>query len=412
MSGQGDEGPGEALRRRRTARGVGLGDLARRAGVSKASLVDWEGGRYRPPGPALDRLLSELGVEARERAGLLARADPRDARIRLAHMPWGAPVDMGQVLRALRLRKGASQSDAARAAGVRQGTLAKWESGDAAPSDEALGRAFAILGATPEETAALDRAVRGERRESEDVEARIARIVHEQPVVLRDVLLLGMEADLWWEATRDPAGDALLCRVVAVRAQQSLIRGAPHEIGGRLRRAIRLARSSDEPDRATPAVYAANWVRQRVPGRAAEAAHSLGRWAARVRDPAYRDWLVASQGLALVRAGATDEGVGIIEGLVRAAGEATWESRHYQKDLVEAWLIAGRPERAREVLDAMDGGPCETTAAKVAAALGEEPSPAVMESLRAAPDWLGRHEADRIERLVAQVRRGRVARLD
>ena len=153
-------------------------------------------------------------------------------------------------------------------------------------------------------------------------------------------------------------------------------------------------------------------MRQRAPGGAAEAARSLGTWRGRVRDPARRDWLSAAQGLALVRAGETRAGIELLEELVRGAGEGTWERLHYRTDLVEAWLIAGAPERAQEALGAMGDAADETAAAKVAAALGQEPSPDVMARLRAAPDWLGREEAARIERLWAQARRGVPPRLD
>ena len=394
------------MRRLRQARGLSLGEFAGRAGVSKASLQDWETGRYVPPVAALDRLLEALGADARTQAWLLAGVGTPGARALLSHTQWGAPVDLGQVLRAMRLRRGRVQADVAQAVGVRQGTLAKWEGGDALPADEPLGRLLAALSATPEETDALRMAMHGPSTRETDVEARIAGIAHNQPVALRDVLLIGLEAELWGRAMREPAADSALARTMAVRAQQAIVRGAWLEIVPHARRAVRLGRATGEADSVAAALYAANWVRQRTPGGAPAAARSLARWAERMRSPDLRNWLVSSQGLALVRAGEIAQGVAVLEAQWGNADAGSWPWRFYGEDLIEAWLLAGEPEGAERVLDALGTNATDVAAAKVAAASGKAPPPELLARLRAQPDQIGRDEAVRIERLLARVRRG------
>ena len=402
---------GGEVRRLREARGLRPAELARRAGVSPASLRDWEIGRHRPGAAALERLLLALGADARTRAEALARIDAPEARVALAHTPWGAPVDLGEVLRAMRRRAGTAQADVARAVGVRQGTLAKWEGGGATPAEETLDRLFAALRATPEETAALHAVRHGPAAPLDDPLERLRVATYERPVALRDVLLLGLEAELWSRAMREPALDAPLAQAMATRAQQALIRGAWSEIEPHARRAARLAPLVGDLDVLGPALYARNWVRQRRAGGARVAARSLGRWADRMRAPLNRTWLTGAGALALVRAGETEAGVRVVRALLDEAAPGTRDRAYHGEDLVEAWLLAGEPERAAETLEGLGGDASPLAAAKVAAARGETPPPGFLAGLRAGDDVLGRIEADRIERLAAAVRRGRPARL-
>lgn len=390
---------------------MSLGDLAHTALLPKSSLRDWESGRYVPPAGALDRLLRALNADARTRTRLIAWVGSPEAQTMLAHTPWGASVDAGEVLRAMRHRAGSTQADLARTVDVRQGTLAKWEAGDSIPDEETAARLLMALRATPEEVAAL-RAARHEPSPSiGDPFDRVSVIAYERPVPLREVLLLGLEAELWRGAMLQPSLDSALAAVVSVRAQQALIRGAWNEIAPHARRAVRLARQAGDIQVLAPALYAWHWNRQRQVGGATKAALSLDGWAARMRDPLSLDWLTAAGALAWVRAGEIGEGVRVLRTLLEGEGVGTASRAYYGEDLIEAWLLAGEPERAAEESEALGPDASPLAAAKVGVAAGESPPPELLGRLRASSDALHRFEADRIERLAAQVRRGRTPRL-
>ena len=401
------------MRRLRQSRGLSLGETARKAGISKASLRDWESDRHAPPASALESALIALDADSRTVARLLVQTGSRGAREILSHSPWGAPVDLGQVLRAMRGRHGGAQADVARAIGVRQSTLAKWEAGDARPAPETLERTLALLNATPEEADALRRvaSIDGGAARTPDVVRRLDEIVHHRPLPLRDVLLLGLESELWSRAMREPAADAALAHTIAVRAQQALLRGTWREIGPHMERAIPLARSTNDQDVLAPGIYALNWVRQRHGGDPLGAAHSLGRWSARMRSPVLCDWLRTSQALALVRGGETVQSIHRLETFLEREKPGTGGRRYHGEDLVEAWLLAGKPDRAAETLDRLGEDADPVMAAKVAAAGGETPSREFLSQLRADEDALRRQEASRIERLARRVQRGGSPRL-
>lgn len=397
--------------RMRRDKGFELARLASRAGVSRASLRDWETGRHVPSVGALERVLAALNADPRTRARLIAETGSSQGRAVLAHTPWGAPVDLGEVLRAMRVRQGTTQAEVARAVGVRQSTLAKWEAGDALPAEESLERALTALRATPEEVEALRTVQWGWVRPLDDPFARIAEIAHAQPIPLRDVLLLGVEAELWPRAMRQPSLDEPLAHAMAVRAQQSLMRGAEGEVAFHVRRAIRLAGGSKVVDRLAPAVYAKNWVRQRSGRDAAGAAVSLGRWVPRMRDPEVRDWLTTAWALALVRSGETATGIRTLKAFVEREAPGAGGRRYYGEDLVEAWLLAGEPGQAEAALQWLGDDAGVVAVAKVAAARGESPPPEFVADLLSGEDRLGRGEAIRIEGLAARVRRGYAPRL-
>ena len=388
--------------------------MARLAGTSKRSVQSWESNRYLPSGPALERLLEALEVSGRERDRLLAEATPSYARTRLAHTPLGAPVHSGQVLRAIRLRQGTTQAAVARGIGVSQGTLAKWESGEDVPADASLEAALVVLGASEAEERALWTARRcGGAAESRDLEDRIDQVVFDLPLSLRDPVLLGFEAELWWRAMRNPGTEALLSRIVAARAQQSILRGALDEVEGLARRAIRIARVAGAFESASSAVYAACWTSQRRPGGAIPAARTLGRWADMAQVPEVRNWLRAAQGLALTRGGEFAEGIALLHELERRAADRGWKDLVYHRnDLAEGYLMARQPQRAFELLLSLGNAAPSATFARACLALGQEPPAATIEDVcaRTDRDWLSAQEAAQIERGLADLRRGVAAR--
>ncbi len=250
---------GSALLGLREARGLGATEAARRAGVGRNTLFQWETGQRTPRGASLERLLDALDAPERLRSRLLALADPRHARIALAHRPLGSPIELGQILRAMRLRRGMTQADAARAAGVSQGAFARWEGGGDVPDASTLHAAAFALGASPEEATALTLVQGGAGRTPANPEAAIRRSIDARwwEDSLHEVVQLGIEADAWWRATLDPRWDAVATSAMAKRAFRYFGDGRLEAADATARRAVRLAR---RPEARSEAVMALDVV--------------------------------------------------------------------------------------------------------------------------------------------------------
>lgn len=272
---------GETLRALRTARGLGTGQTALRAGVSKGALQHWEAGRNLPTGVSLGRVLEALEADARLKARLLSEIDPRHAQVALADTALGPPVPLGTVLRAMRIRRALTQADLARAVGVGQSAVAKWESGDSAPSASSLHHVAFALRAAPEEALALASAQGNADpfREGTDPETALGVVAGLNcGNALFDALAAAYEAEAWRRATRDPRWDPILCRVLAKRATAAYHRGEPGLGAGPARRAIRLARTPDAKRTSMEALDIATSIAKRRGDDPARAAALAGAW--------------------------------------------------------------------------------------------------------------------------------------
>ncbi len=145
----------------RIARGLSLTRLAQQADLSPSTLSRWEAGAYLPRLPELEALLRALGAspQQRERALLLLQA-PRSLQQLRRDSATGVREEMplpsmGDLLRALRHRRGLSQEQVASRLGVRQSTLARWERSETRPPPDRLRELAVLLGAQPAEVEAL-----------------------------------------------------------------------------------------------------------------------------------------------------------------------------------------------------------------------------------------------------------------
>lgn len=151
---------GTELQRLRLARGLSLNRLAQQAGVSTSSLSRWEAQKRLPSIPELELVLSALEVSEAQKASLLRLIHAPRALQRLRALETTtseAYNGRGALLWAMRQRKGWTQADTARAVGVTQVQITRWEQGDAWPSTENLHTLCWCLSAQPEEAAALMR---------------------------------------------------------------------------------------------------------------------------------------------------------------------------------------------------------------------------------------------------------------
>ena len=412
-----DESLGKTLRKRRREIGYGVQAAARSAGIDKRSVLDWEADRFRPSGPALDRLLTVLRVSERERAELLVRGAPDYARGALASTVLGAPVGAGEVLRAIRIRRGETQAQVARRLDVAQGTLARWENDGRTPDPELVERLLTTLQATIEERDAFAAVpwTTPDGESLQSVEARIRAVAHALPLLLRNVALLGLEAELWRKAARDREVDPLLTRTIATRAQQSLLRGDLGDIEGLRRRALRLAALTRRPDPAVAAVYAACWVGQRRPGGALPAARTLARWAGNLDDPELRTWLLSAHAIAVSRTEEAESGIALLEDLDRQAADRSWADVLYHRlDLAEGLLLAGQAERASEIVSTLGDSAPALIRAKVSLATGNIPTNRTLVEVDAlaAQDWVKARDAKQVRCGLQAILKGRRPRFD
>ena len=201
------------LRQWRVQRRLSLGALAQKSGVHAATLSRWETGRNYPRSTEVGAVLNALMVSRSEREeALRLLATPRTVRL-LEHPTGQLPPLSGDLLRAMRLRKGLTQLQVAQPLGITQGMLAKWERSEDWPSAERISALCHLLDAREEELTALlsnqfvSEPVQ-EDVEWEEMEGRIGALLFTSP--LADLEFLALEERLWRQTARSASNQHLL----------------------------------------------------------------------------------------------------------------------------------------------------------------------------------------------------------
>lgn len=153
------------VRTLRTAQKISLSGLADRAGIAKSTLSRWESGRSLPRLSELDITLDALDATPDQRRRALEMIGAPRATNRLRNEDRTAAVQadvdlmqapmVGDLLRAMRQRKGRTVEEVARVLGVSARSVRAWEHSDAWPSNEHLHAFCHLLEAAPEEVRAL-----------------------------------------------------------------------------------------------------------------------------------------------------------------------------------------------------------------------------------------------------------------
>ncbi len=169
MRAAGEGGCGALLRELRQSRRMSLGQLAERAVVAKSTVSRWEAGAYQPRLPELEAVLTALQASPSQRVEAMGRVQAPRAVGRLqgelaGRQPGPAGADApvedagllpagGDLLRAMRHRRGLSQEQVAAQLQVRPSAVSYWEQSKTMPAPDRLATLFDLLGAQPEERA-------------------------------------------------------------------------------------------------------------------------------------------------------------------------------------------------------------------------------------------------------------------
>jgi transcriptional regulator with XRE-family HTH domain len=372
------EGLGSYLQELRVVQGLTTAQLARKAGIRRATLSEWQAEKRRPRLPELEAVLSALGIselqkrQAREKLRtpaqvqrLRMQAEARDPSLEAlaGHAPHG-----GDLIRAMRLRRGWTQSQLAQRAGVSQATLVRWERAEQWPRTEQLHRVCYLLAASEDELVALtlgrfSLADGGVRLTEAEIQARLDYIFRTRTLpsenALAELRLLSLMGHAWNLATGYASGRQILaqvnstyadhlylrrrfveCRAVAIRALDihSQCRGGEDGVN---RAAIRLAEAS-----------AKCGGRQGLDS----AIEILERWRFHPADQkdgvVQSGWMLADLARFKAMRGQTDDAMALGQ---QALQESTSADSHIEQlfrgyDLAEVLLHADRPREAHELL--------------------------------------------------------------
>lgn len=376
-----EEGFGDYLRRLRESRGVSGRGLASRVGLRPATLSDWETGRHQPRLPELEAVLTALGAtpaQGREalarlrapRAARRQRAEPerKGMETALGPMPGG-----GDLLRALRHRRGLYLRQVAESLRVSPATLSRWEQGRVVPSPESLERLLTLLNATPEERSALaDGAlllIPPLRETGASVAALEAisspflwpNFFAESTRLLRDkdVVYLSLAAQAW-RLARDPRARRLLSEIHANYANYLASRRRFPEALRSAHYALDLlpSRSAPESFHARAAILAArSSVHRGAQPAPKPGIRMLQLWLPITSWPEYKAWIVSEMAEYYGLDGDSDRALDLAGDACEIArsGASAQEFFMRRLDLIKLLLRADRAAEALRLAQATEG---------------------------------------------------------
>ena len=151
----------QGFRALRQKKALSQSELAQRSGVSLRALAYWEAGTCLPRIPELQSTLNALEATPEEAAQVIGLLEtPRALRLtqterKNADAGGIAGAGIGDLLRAMRMRRRMTQAELAERLRVTRQSVIRWESRQNFVGEENLERLCALLGAAPEERRAL-----------------------------------------------------------------------------------------------------------------------------------------------------------------------------------------------------------------------------------------------------------------
>ena len=239
---------GGFLRTLRKGKRLTMEAAARQAGLHRATLQRWELGEAQPRLSELTTLLTALETTRTQKHRALEMMEAPRAlrRIRQQMTEAAEQRDMpalphgGDLLHALRMRRGLPLEEAAERVGVSVRTLRRWEKMEAWPSHEPLHHLLYALGAREEEVVALtvgsfSRKPAPKKMSLEAIQACLDNLrgMEDEPggYPLFELEYLQLKADSWPLAMGSAAGKQMLIAVSAFHAQSLSCRERLEEAG-------------------------------------------------------------------------------------------------------------------------------------------------------------------------------------
>lgn len=255
-------GVGEKLQTLRRAQGLSLGGLALRAGINKSTLSRWEAGSQSPRITELEAVLDALRATPSQRLDALTCLQTPRALQRMRRgngfatddvFPCGSPPVGGDLLRAMRRRRGWTQERLATHLGEQQWRIARWERSEEWPASANLHTLCHALKAHTAEVAALTRgrfALAGPASatpSAESIQQELMLLTHgshgAEGEPLKDLRFLALEAQAWHSAACAPSTTFLLAHTQTRRAEFLLDRERFVEATEALAKAVQVAKS-------------------------------------------------------------------------------------------------------------------------------------------------------------------------
>lgn len=353
---------------------------AKMAGIHRFTLNRWEKGDTQPHLPELNALLTALGADARQKQTALQLMEaPRAVRqirseiaqiTELSGMP--SLPHGGELLYALRMRRGLSLDEAARSVGVTGGTLRRWEKMEVWPSSEQLHRLCYFLKAQEGEIVALtlgrfSRMARLEKVSLDAIEERLqslddlfddegraGRLWTDIPML--DMTYLHLEADAWPLALRSAAGKQQVIHIYGSHAQSLSCQERLVEAGQIAERALELIGNKLKPEKfwMYPVIVSAR--ARGLGGERATPKRGLERlrpWASMTQWPDLQAWLLADMAKYLGMSGEPEAALTVAEQACRVAenAENPVELCFRKWDKASLLLQAGRPGEALTIVE-------------------------------------------------------------
>jgi transcriptional regulator with XRE-family HTH domain len=246
---------GNYLRQMRASRGLSLRQLAQASRVNPSTLSRWESDATCPRVYELEAVLNALQASGTERAQALEQLHaPRGVRAMTTAtvslvLPAGAAPIGGELLKAMRQRRGWTLEQVAFHVGVTVSTVSRWERSESWPSEEQLARLCAVLGASEAEHAALQggRGVLNwlpfPAASASDLAALLEAVrTHQVPIepALMELVYLGIEGRVWQMVGRGEAQVSLLLDAYACHCSWLVEQARLHEAQQPAYRALRL----------------------------------------------------------------------------------------------------------------------------------------------------------------------------
>ncbi|MFZ4507884.1 MAG: helix-turn-helix transcriptional regulator [Fimbriimonas sp.] len=281
---------GAELQALRLGRGLSLSALASRAGIAKSTLSDWEKGKKQPGPEHLQKVLESLRADPAAMSRLVLSLP---GNVLPTPLPYGAPVSLGQILRAIRSREKRTQAGVAELAGVRQSAVAKWESGESQISSDSKARILQAFGASESEIGAILGMTMDDPLDEEDIFGRIAAI-DMLPAVVQEIAYLALEREMWFRAMIRPSEFGLVLMVASIRANIYYFEGRPQALMPLSRQILSLTRSYGHWDEGSLSYFSAqlsHWL-----GRELERdvlRHRMERYIAQMKDERLRLYLAS-----------------------------------------------------------------------------------------------------------------------